>query len=70
MGSKFDVVLVEPPLGAGWRWRDVLALELHHIAQPRSFVFLWCGSSEGNNITNNEFSLKVMVMCGKLKDIY
>lgn len=47
MGSKFDVVLVEPPLGAGWRWRDVLALELHHIAQPRSFVFLWCGSSEG-----------------------
>ncbi|CAG9564454.1 unnamed protein product [Danaus chrysippus] len=47
MGSKFDVVLVEPPLGAGWRWRDVLALELHHLAQPRSFVFLWCGSSEG-----------------------
>ncbi|XP_038222759.1 N6-adenosine-methyltransferase non-catalytic subunit [Zerene cesonia] len=47
MGVKFDVILVEPPLGAGWRWKDVLDLELHHIAQPRSFVFLWCGSSEG-----------------------
>lgn len=47
MANKFDVILVEPPLGTGWRWEDVLALELQQIAQPRSFVFLWCGSSEG-----------------------
>ncbi|GBP49494.1 Methyltransferase-like protein 14 homolog [Eumeta japonica] len=47
MGSKFDVILVEPPLGAGWRWQDVLALDVHVLAQPRSFIFLWCGSSEG-----------------------
>lgn len=47
MGNKFDVMLVEPPLGAGWRWQDVLALELQQIAQARSFIFLWCGSSEG-----------------------
>ncbi|KOB75426.1 Karyogamy protein KAR4 [Operophtera brumata] len=42
MNNKFDVVLVEPPLGAGWRWRDVQALELQHVAQPRSFIFLCC----------------------------
>lgn len=47
MGNKFDVVLVEPPLGSGWRWQDVLALDLQQIAQARSFIFLWCGSSEG-----------------------
>jgi mRNA m6A methyltransferase non-catalytic subunit len=47
IGNKFDVILVEPPLGAGWRWPDILALDLQHVAQARSFIFLWCGSSEG-----------------------
>lgn len=47
MGNKFDVILVEPPLGTGWRWQDVLALDLQQLAQARSFLFLWCGSSEG-----------------------
>ncbi|XP_077290921.1 methyltransferase like 14 [Arctopsyche grandis] len=47
MGNKFDVILVEPPLGGEWSWNDVLALDIPQVAQPRSFVFLWCGSSEG-----------------------
>lgn len=47
MGNKFDVILVEPPLGGDWSWNDVLALDIPQVAQSRSFVFLWCGSSEG-----------------------
>lgn len=49
LGNKFDVILVEPPLGGEWSWNDVLALDIPQVAQPRSFVFLWCGSSEGMN---------------------
>ncbi|KAL4702661.1 hypothetical protein ACJJTC_002385 [Scirpophaga incertulas] len=55
IGNKFDVILVEPPLGSGWRWPDILALELQQIAQPRSFVFLWCGSSEGLDMGKGMF---------------
>ncbi|TDG44312.1 hypothetical protein AWZ03_009285 [Drosophila navojoa] len=64
LGSKFDVILIEPPLeeyaraapavatvgGAPrvfWNWDDILNLDVGEIAEHRSFVFLWCGSSEG-----------------------
>lgn len=47
LNNKFDVILIEPPLGGEWSWNDVLALDVPQVAQPRSFVFLWCGSSEG-----------------------
>ncbi|KAH8376594.1 hypothetical protein KR093_000183 [Drosophila rubida] len=64
LGSKFDVILIEPPLeeyaraapavatvgGAPrvfWNWDDILNLDVGEIAAHRSFVFLWCGSSEG-----------------------
>lgn len=68
--SKFDVILIEPPLeeyaraapsvatvgGAPrvfWNWDDILNLDVGEIAAHRSFVFLWCGSSEGLDMGRN-----------------
>lgn len=58
LDCKFDVILIEPPLEEYqrtqgvtktkfWSWDDVIRLEIEDIAAPRSFIFLWCGSSEG-----------------------
>lgn len=70
LGTKFDVILIEPPLeeyargGAGvaaasggarnfWSWDEILALDIAAVASHRSFVFLWCGSSEGLDMGRN-----------------
>lgn len=67
MGTKFDVILIEPPLeeyfrgavvasGAPknfWSWDEILSLDIGEIAAHRSFIFLWCGSSEGLDIGRN-----------------
>ncbi|XP_071455156.1 N(6)-adenosine-methyltransferase non-catalytic subunit METTL14 [Hetaerina americana] len=56
--SKFDVILVEPPLEEYqrtmgvtnmefWNWEQIMQLDIGEVAAPRSFVFLWCGSSDG-----------------------
>lgn len=58
LNCKFDVILIEPPLEEYershgvtntdfWPWEDVMKLELEEVAAQRSFVFLWCGSSDG-----------------------
>ncbi|XP_044758417.1 N6-adenosine-methyltransferase non-catalytic subunit [Coccinella septempunctata] len=58
LNCKFDVILIEPPLeeyqrsmGATnmqfWTWDQIINLDIGEIAAQRSFVFLWCGSSEG-----------------------
>ncbi|CAK8687823.1 unnamed protein product [Clavelina lepadiformis] len=59
LGCKFDVLLIDPPLqeykkraglplnGSEASWDDVLSLEIDEVAASRSFVFLWCGSSDG-----------------------
>lgn len=67
-GTKFDVILIEPPLeeyyarsGATtgnsqrkfWSWDEILALDIGELAAHRSFVFLWCGSSEGLDMGRN-----------------
>lgn len=55
---KFDVILVEPPLeeyqrtcGVAhtkfWSWEEIMRLEIEEVAASRSFLFLWCGSSDG-----------------------
>ena len=58
LNSKFDVILIDPPLEEYqrtqgvtktkfWSWDDIMHLEIEEIAAPRSFIFLWCGSSDG-----------------------
>ena len=55
---QFDAILIEPPLeeyarSCGvtnvkfWDWDKIMALDIAELAAPRSFVFLWCGSSDG-----------------------
>ncbi|XP_055387323.1 N6-adenosine-methyltransferase non-catalytic subunit [Condylostylus longicornis] len=68
LGTKFDVILIEPPLEeyargtpavAGgsprnfWSWEEILNLDIGEAAAHRSFVFLWCGSSEGLDMGRN-----------------
>lgn len=68
LGTDFDVILIEPPLeeyarGGGalagvaprtfWSWDEIQALEINEISAHRSFVFLWCGSSEGLDMGRN-----------------
>lgn len=66
LGIKFDVILIEPPLeeyfrggssstssGNFWNWEEIMNLEIESIASHRSFVFLWCGSSEGLDLGRN-----------------
>ncbi|KAM7354265.1 methyltransferase like 14 [Cochliomyia hominivorax] len=70
LGTKFDVILIEPPLeeyaraapsvatvgGAPrvfWNWDDIINLDVGEVAAHRSFVFLWCGSSEGLDMGRN-----------------
>lgn len=60
LGTKFEVILIQPPLeeyrkqagmssdmGKAFSWDDIMGLEIEEVAAPRSFVFLWCGSSDG-----------------------
>lgn len=56
---KFDVILIEPPLEEYQRtrgvtgdidfvnWEEIINLDIPAVAASRSFLFLWCGSSEG-----------------------
>lgn len=52
-GTKFDVVLVDPPWeeyvrrapgvghGESWSWQEIKNLEIDKITDHPSFVFLW-----------------------------
>lgn len=51
LGTDFDVILIEPPLELSWD--EIQALEINEISAHRSFVFLWCGSSEGLDMGRN-----------------
>ncbi|XP_050532862.1 N6-adenosine-methyltransferase non-catalytic subunit isoform X1 [Daktulosphaira vitifoliae] len=58
INMKFDVILIEPPLEeyqrtmgvtniALWNWKQIMELNIGELAANRSFIFLWCGSSDG-----------------------
>ena len=58
LNCKFDTILIEPPLEEYsrtygvtqtkfWDWDKIMALDIGEISSGRSFVFLWCGSSDG-----------------------
>lgn len=64
LGSKFDVILIEPPLEEYqrtlgvtnvkfWNWEQIINLDIGEIADVRAFVFLWCGSSQGLDMGRN-----------------
>jgi mRNA m6A methyltransferase non-catalytic subunit len=53
-GTKFDVVLIDPPweeyvrrapgadaVSDSWPWQDIQALDVGNIADSPAFVFLW-----------------------------
>ena len=54
LGSKFDVVLVDPPWEEyarrapglmdnveTWPWQDIMALDIEAVTDSPSFIFLW-----------------------------
>lgn len=56
--SKFDVILIEPPLeeyqrtlgvtyDKYWGWDMIEKLEIEQIVDTRAFIWIWCGSSDG-----------------------
>jgi len=59
LGMRFDVILIEPPLEEykktqglpiteqEYSWDELEKLNIDAVAGQRSFVFLWCGSSDG-----------------------
>lgn len=62
LGSKFDVILIDPPWEeyvrrcpgarqntnrAVWSWQDMMKLRIDQVASSPSYIFLWCGSAEG-----------------------
>jgi hypothetical protein len=58
LNCKFDTILIEPPLEEYsrtygvtntkfWDWDKIMALDIGEVSSARSFVFLWCGSSDG-----------------------
>ncbi|XP_014667811.1 PREDICTED: N6-adenosine-methyltransferase subunit METTL14-like isoform X2 [Priapulus caudatus] len=68
LDCKFDAILVEPPLteyqrmqGVNnmrcWTWEEVMSLPVEEVAAARSFVFLWCGSSDGLDLGRQEHCL-------------
>lgn len=52
-GTKFDVVLIDPPWeeyvrrapgvgdGTFWKWQDIQNLKIDELMDSPSFVFLW-----------------------------
>lgn len=50
-GSALAVAGAAPR--AFWSWDEIQALEINEISAHRSFVFLWCGSSEGLDMGRN-----------------
>jgi len=53
---QFDSIIIDAPLEEYkntatnedyWNWDDIKKLDIESIAAPRSFVFLWCGSTDG-----------------------
>lgn len=61
LGTKFDVILIDPPLEeyarrsavtagrstAFWNYDEVAALRIEDVAANPSFIWIWCGDSEG-----------------------
>lgn len=48
--SKFDVIVLDPPLSSSFTWDTLQDLPLATLAADPSFVFLWVGSGAGDGL--------------------
>ena len=48
--SKFDVIVLDPPLSSSFSWDTLQDLPLATLAADPSFVFLWVGSGAGDGL--------------------
>ncbi|KAI9451253.1 MT-A70-domain-containing protein [Lactarius psammicola] len=48
--SKFDVIVLDPPLSSSFSWDTLQDLPLAMLAADPSFVFLWVGSGAGDGL--------------------
>ncbi|KAI0297011.1 MT-A70-domain-containing protein [Multifurca ochricompacta] len=48
--SKFDVIVIDPPLSSSFSWDTLQELPLSTLATDPSFVFLWVGSGAGDGL--------------------
>jgi N6-adenosine-specific RNA methylase IME4 len=48
--SKFDVIVIDPPLSSSFTWDTLQDLPLSTLAADPSFVFLWVGSGAGDGL--------------------
>ncbi|KAI9512143.1 MT-A70-domain-containing protein [Russula earlei] len=48
--SKFDVIVIDPPMSSSFSWDTLQELPLSSLAADPSFVFLWVGSGAGDGL--------------------
>jgi N6-adenosine-specific RNA methylase IME4 len=48
--SKFDVIVIDPPMSSSFSWDTLQELPLASLAADPSFVFLWVGSGAGDGL--------------------
>ena len=48
--SKFDVIVIDPPMSSSFSWDTLQELPLASLAADPSFVFLWIGSGAGDGL--------------------
>ena len=49
-GSKFDVILIDPPFSSSFTWENLQELPIPTLAADPSFVLLWVGSGSGDGL--------------------
>jgi len=48
--SKFDVIVIDPPLSSSFSWDTLQELPIASLAADPSFIFLWVGSGAGDGL--------------------
>lgn len=49
-GSKFDVILIDPPFSSSFTWDHLQDLPIPALSADPSFVLLWVGSGSGEGL--------------------
>ncbi|KAF8486944.1 MT-A70-domain-containing protein [Russula ochroleuca] len=48
--SKFDVIVIDPPMSSSFSWDTLQELPLASLAADPSFIFIWVGSGAGDGL--------------------